>query len=523
MAQTALEYVKTYAASFTALFGTPNPHGWDERGTSIASSEPTNVVYLKPARRSGARLILVPLLPPPKPKADLPAELWRRCIRFAMNLDPEKHKTNSQEFSRLLRCRKELLLVSKKFKEAAAPVLYEEIKIYKLSALESLRHAVVAGDQRWDNLRRIPHSTPGRWILSLDISTISNDFTSRSMKLKADTYLSEILALTPFLTTFHSDPKFVLSGRALRSLGGELHGSSKLRSIKGLLPPEDSLSIPASWSLLARDSLVGLVRGCSRTLESLEIIGTGASQDEDEIAALIIQHSLSFPSLTLPKLHTLSLVGMPSSPLFYALTSSSLPSLARLTLTIYPSRHSREKQSPSAAFLAAHSGTITSLILPTPPDWPPPDYVGSSTSLPTQGSPMYLSHSILHLLPRLTRLNLSFPLPPLLLIPKPDSELTTLIFPRPIAALLPFVLDMLQGDASKNVGASRFGSRPIVRPGELPGLRKIVWTKAKWLRSDVGASSRFARTAGDQGEMLRWKRTLARFGVQLIDADGRSI
>lgn len=364
---------------------------------------------------------------------------------------------------------------------------------------------MVAGDQRWDNLRRIPHSTPGRWVQSLDVSTLSDNLLSRACRLKADTLLTEILHLTPFLVHFLSDPKFVLSSRAMHALSGEGRFPSKLRVVKGLSPNGDFLAMPTSPWLLAKDPLIALVRECALTLESLEVIGPGASQNEDELALMILQHDLSFPPIHLPHLHTLALLGVPCSPLFFTLTNSSLPTLVRLTLTVYPSRHSRDTPSSSAAFLAAHGQSIESLVLPTPPDWPPPDYVGAFVP-PPHGSQAYLEHSILHLLPKLTRLNLSFPLPPLLLIPRRSSSLKTLLFPRPIPALLPFVIEMAKANGEP-------GSR----------LSKVVWTKARWLRSDLGAMSRMARTAGDQAEMLRWRRTLAKLDVQLIDADGRAL
>lgn len=305
------------------------------------------------------------------------------------------------------------------------------------------------------------------------------------------------------MTHFQSDPKFALSGRAMKALSEGR--PSILRVIKGLSAGDDSMSMPPNPWLLAKDPLVALVRACALTLETLEVVGPGATQDEEELAATILQYGLSFSAILLPHLQTLSLNGVPCSPLFYTLINSSIPSLTRLTLTVYPSRYSRDTQSPSAAFLASHGKTIESLILPTPPDWPPPDYVGTFT-VPPQGSRAYFGHSILHLLPKLERLNLSFPLPPLLLISRNPTSLKTLLFPRPIPALLPFILELAQSRDEK-------GS----------GLKKVVWTKSRWLRRDVGATSRMARTAGDQAEMLRWRRALVKLDVQLIDADGKAV
>ena len=535
MAHTALEVVKTYAASFATLFGTPHTQPRDAPVDASVGSQDSGVIYLSPARRSGARLVLLPLLPPLAPKVDLPSELWGRCLHYAMDLTRESVVSSPQAFSKFLRSRKDLLLVSKMFKvcrlvcytvafttpdslkpleqNLASPLLYSEIKIHTLHSLELLHHSVTAGDRRWDNLRRIPHSTPGRWIQSLDISALSNDLTSRSARFKADTFLMDIFHLTPFLTHLISDPKIVISGRVMKALC-ESH-TPTLRVLKGFAPSEDCMYMPSSPWLMTRDPLIFLIRSCAATLEVLEVVGPGATQDEDSVAALIAQRELVFSPIHLTRLHTLALAGVPCSPLFYTLLHSAIPSLVRLTFTIYPSRHSRDTQSPSAAFLAAHGHSIESLILATPPDWPPPDYVDTFT-VPPQGSEAYFDHSILHILPRLARLNLAFPLPPLLLIPNHTSPLRTLLFPRPIPALLPFVLEMANvGDRGETVKSRN--------PSEQAGLRKVVWTKARWLRSDVGAASRMARVAGDQSEMIRWRRALAKSNVQLVDADGKAV
>jgi len=200
--------------------------------------------------------------------------------------------------------------------------------------------------------------------------------------------------------------------------------------------------------------------------------------------------------------------------------NSALPSLTRLTLTIYPSRLT---PSHSALFLAAHGESLESLILPTPPDWPPPDYASYNPSQTSATSP----ESLLHILPRLVRLNLSFPLPPLLLIPPAPGPaphpLRTLFFPRPIPSLFPFIIEM----ANKNfevrsaVPEAR-DSNPTQSPAgrSIGSLQTVVWTKSKWLRSDVGYTSRTARMSGEQVEMRRWKRVLAG-RVRLLDADGK--
>jgi hypothetical protein len=119
MAQTALEFVRSYAASFATLFNTPLSSASGPSRDGILGRDAPNhagVVFLRPARRSGARLILLPLLPPPAPKIDLPPELWTRCLRFAVDLSAEKRKFSPQAYSRLVRCRQDLVLVNKSFR-----------------------------------------------------------------------------------------------------------------------------------------------------------------------------------------------------------------------------------------------------------------------------------------------------------------------------------------------------------------------------------------------------------------------
>lgn len=116
MAYTALEVVKTYATSFATLFGTPHLPSRNAPAPPANDGKQNGIVLLKPARRSGARLVLLPLLPPPKAKVDLPSELWARCLHFAMDLSRERATLSSERYAKLRTSRRNLLLVNKKFK-----------------------------------------------------------------------------------------------------------------------------------------------------------------------------------------------------------------------------------------------------------------------------------------------------------------------------------------------------------------------------------------------------------------------
>ena len=110
MAYTTLEtVVRTYSSSIDAL-------AQHHHQPPVPESRFAGVILLKPARRSGARLVLCPLLPPPPPKVDLPPETWARCLQFAMDLTVERTTLSPTQLAWLEQCRRSLLSVSKTFK-----------------------------------------------------------------------------------------------------------------------------------------------------------------------------------------------------------------------------------------------------------------------------------------------------------------------------------------------------------------------------------------------------------------------
>ncbi len=119
-----LELVKTYSSSIAALVASPF------FGSKPQTSDPPydGAVLLKPARRSGARLVLLPLLPPLPPKVELPAEIWRRCLHFAMDLSNEQVTLPSAEYEYYEKCRRDLPCVSKVFKVCECAQVSKESK-----------------------------------------------------------------------------------------------------------------------------------------------------------------------------------------------------------------------------------------------------------------------------------------------------------------------------------------------------------------------------------------------------------
>lgn len=338
-----------------------------------------------------------------------------------------------------------------------------------MSSLEKFFNRLYAADQKWDGLRRIPYSTPGRWVQNIDLSDIG--FESQPQAIQFDTIMTKLFPLTPFLASLSVNPSLIMSRRALSSLSSR-EGSMYIRSLSGISYFTPHSSVPDE------DPFVQLLRNCPN-LEELYIVGQGVDPLELEFNA----SAFDYPSMThfhplrLHKLRLLSLLSMHSSPLMLALLHSPLPALKKLTLTPY--HDFQYPVSLVSEFMSTHGSMLSSLLLYTPKSWP--------TRL--HPSP----EDVLIYAPNLHHLSLEKPLPDLQLhskhplsilsIPRPKSE-----FWRTLERLLPL----------------------------LPNLLAVRARDVRWLRK--GISFR-AQAAGIQGEMLEWKRRLERRGIRMLDCD----
>jgi hypothetical protein len=238
--------------------------------------------------------------------------------------------------------------------------------------------------------------------------------------------------------------------------------------------------LPPLSSLPDEDPFVQLLKNCPN-LEVFVIIGQGLDPTELELAfggAELLSKIPSVP-LNLPKLNTMTLLSMHSSPLMLALLKTPLPSLKKLTITPY--EDIPFPVSLVSEFISTHGSTLTSLSLFTPKSWP--------TRL--RPSP----NNILICGPNLNHLSLETPLPTLFLTEKHNLQILSI--PRPKADFwrvlercFPF----------------------------LPNLAVLRTRDVRWLRKGV---SSMAQEAGVQGEMREWQRRLARWGIRLVDADGK--
>ncbi|KAF8204458.1 hypothetical protein K438DRAFT_1579891 [Mycena galopus ATCC 62051] len=412
----------------------------------------TQSILLRPrpyARRAGS-FFLVALLPAEKTVPSLPSEIWSAIFEFV---------AVQQLWS--------LLTVSRPFKEIVLPLLYARVATSNINAFEKFVARLHFSDQRWDSLRRIPFSTPGRWVQTLDLSGI--EYTGQTKALLLDALLVKLFALVPFLARFSVNPSFVLSRRAMESLG-QHQGAINIRVLEGIsYTPGSPLE----------ESLIQLLQCCSN-LEELELIGRGLDPAEMDLSFQNTELSTPDPSipLTLPYLRTLTILSVHSSTLLLSLLLSPLPSLRKLTITPYDDIPA----SLSSQFIATHGASLRSLLLFTPKSWP--------TRL--HPSP----HSVLCTSPTIRHLSLERPLPSHLTLPAGGShQLQILSVPRPDPDFW-LVLERLLP--------------------RLPALRAVRARDVRWLRKGMGSG---AQAAGVQGELREWRRRLLRRGIRVLDSE----
>ena len=334
--------------------------------------------------------------------------------------------------------------------------------------LEKLLARLQAADKRWDSIRRIPYSAPGRWIHSLDLERFR--CTTLEAIFRLDTALYELLPLVPFLTNLVLNHRTVLSRRAWCSFTHR-DGVQNLRCLKGV-------QLTTSMRI-DEDAFVELLRACTR-LEELEIMGTGVDLSDLSAPGDDLLNPLpSVYPLRLPFFRKFVVLSMPSSLTLFALLQSPLPTLRHLTVTPYD-----EVSTPGTLvprFLRVHGPKLTSLHFYTVKQWP-------TILLPSPAT-------ILETCPSLRHVSLELPLPILTLVQIEQHHLEILSIPRPKSDYLGVLEKLLP---------------------KLPWLRFVRARDVKWLRN--GMSTR-AQQAGVQGEMLLWKRKLGRRGIQLLDAE----
>ncbi|KAG8800399.1 hypothetical protein FRC16_002955 [Serendipita sp. 398] len=351
-----------------------------------------------------------------------------------------------------------LLLVSRTFKETMLPLLYSKPYLPSLEVFILFCERLLDGDRKWDNLRRIHHSTPGRWVEWLNFTYLSN--LNNSQYLKFDRHLAQIFSVIPFLRYLNLPTTNMMTRPTMQALA-DSEIVSALKDLRGIHVPA-----PPNYSFLQIESLTHLLRSCYM-LRHLELIGSGLDNDTDILDEDTVYCPASF---SLPHLRSLCILHIPYSPILQVLSRAELPELRLLTISIYADK----EKSDANAFLKVHGSNLTHLTL-------------SATK-----------HTLENLLVLCSSLRyLSLPtIPTAMMRPITPSPIAILSIPRP-------TMEFLNG---------------VVEPF-LTSLRQVHIREVRYLRRGLGVG---AANTGSSAIILEWRRRLARRGVTVLDAQGRS-
>lgn len=338
-----------------------------------------------------------------------------------------------------------------------------------LRRLERFTSVAYAADQRWDSIRRIPYSTPGRWVQTLDLSELRCGLWSEVYHV--DTLLARLLPLLPFLSELVLNSTILVSRRLIESLCNR-EGNDKLVSLKGI-------KLASSTDLTSDDPFVSVLRCCSNLVE-LEVHGSGIEPLlSDGHMQPVEWADVNFKSLQLPRLRRLAVISMHCSTVLAALLHSALPSLRHLTVTPYDDTSIPSSLVPR--FIETHGADLTSLHLFAPKSWPTMLFPSPTTLLQT--------------CPKLNHLSLENPLPLLTLgSTYPQHSLQLLSIPRPDAGFYKILESLLP---------------------KLSSLKAVRARDVRWLRAGM---SSHAREAGVQGEMRDWRQRLSRRRIVMLDS-----
>ncbi|KAG9314160.1 hypothetical protein JVU11DRAFT_4946 [Chiua virens] len=472
----------------------------------------------RPLARYGGRFVLLPLLPQQPPLKPLPAEIWSKIFSLALSADASQrgHRQAHHWQTPMVRfadvgvqilpsyveradeaqnpTHPHQLIFDEHFaqsrnnsltlnpQEVACPLLYSNVKISTVGDLDKFTARLRTADQTWDSIRRIPYSTPGRWVQTFDVSEITVMHDSRQAFV-VDSLLTTVFPLMPFMENLKLSSSLPLSRRAFVCLTSR-DGNSNLRILSGVC------YVPAfsSSTSVEEDPVVRLLQKCHR-LERLEVMGSDMQPADGELDSQdVVEIPGTDVKLDLPRLKTLILLSMPSSSLTHALISAILPRLKVLHLTPYDDIP--YPRALTTRFLDVHGESLSTLSLFTPKCWP------------TRFHPS--PRTVLRTCPNVRHLSLETPLPALLPPDPMDTgkvviPLQILSIPRPnhdfwrtLEALLP----------------------------SFPSLSVVRMRDTRWLRKGL---SSHAQEAGVQGEMRVWRQRLAKRGIYLLDGDWKDI
>ncbi|GHJ89359.1 hypothetical protein NliqN6_5761 [Naganishia liquefaciens] len=412
----------------------------------------------------------------------------------------------------------ELLLLSKVTKPILEKVLYSSPYLPTVDRLCAFASSVLKGDSRWDSLKRIPYSTPGRYVQVLDLSHLDEPLGEASRDeefastqgglnslagngLRLNGCLNTLFPLLPHLEVLILPSSIPVAPSTLRALQSA-PSRSKAKVIHGLVltqavepKPIKHESADATSDL---DSMIRFLKAFPN-LRDVSIKGYG-----DIDPGFSITHNPQ-PPLDLQRLESMTLHGVKSGLFIGALCDqeASLPSLRRLDLTCY----AHQPGDLTVDLLRVHGSKLHSLTLRAPTDWPP-------LRIPPPSETLFLC-------PHLQVLKFldSNTLPP------------TETFEDPA---LPFTA--AQHCSLRHLSISKWSTAPAFRDGPHPpstgqfeqlietlirnlppNLDDVTVEGFTWLRKPLGKAG---MSAGVNGVCRRLSGALAVRGVRMLDKDG---
>ncbi|GFZ49472.1 hypothetical protein JCM24511_07592 [Saitozyma sp. JCM 24511] len=478
---------------------------------------------------------------PTGPLPDLPFEIIRRIIRHRLALtpsypaklpdeaageDPIRAEIGLAGYSgRRMAMRRvaeredvqdaamSLMRVCKAWKPVVMKYLYCEPQLSS-SSLLLLAEAVVRGDKKWDNLRLHPHSIPGRYITTLDLSHLSEGYFAPHVTVISRAF-HDLLPLLPNVTHLKLPPgqlPFRLSQLPSAPF------LTKLRALEGL-------QIGDERSYEGRYPFIHLLRAMPG-LEVLSVLGPGlAGRDLD-------LQEIDQKPIHLPKLHTLTLDGVKSSLLLSTLLISDLPSIRRLLITSYcgcPGDQTYE-------FQQVHGGDLISLTYLPTREWPTVHPTPPLDTLDLHPKLRHLSYLLPNSVLQSNRIIATS-------LARDDHPLSTLTLPkwenlaRPSPSPSPAHTPLPQPGANDNnhgqqtpflspsaasIDGVRRSNRFILellshKPAH---LRYIIADGFTWVKPSLGKA---ALQAGASGEMRIWAQRLKNHGIELLDGEGKVV
>lgn len=395
-------------------------------------------------------------------------------------------------------------------------VLYSSPYLPTVDRLCSFASSVLKGDSRWDSLKRIPYSTPGRYVQVLDLSHLdepqgqaSRDAEFASARsgldslagngLRLNGCLNTLFPLLPHLEVLILPASIPVAPSTLRALQSA-PCRSRIKVIHGLVLTQAVEPTPVKNGSATSDldSMIGFLKAFPN-LRDVSIKGYG----DIDPGLSIIYHPQ--PPLELHHLESMTLHGVKSGLFIGTLSQQgdSLPLLRHLDLTCY----AHQSGDLTIDFLRVHGPKLHSLTLRAPTDWPPLRIPPPSETL--------------SLCPRLQVLRFldSNTLPPTETFEDPG---------------LPFTAS--QHFSLRHLSISKWSTAPAFRDGPHPpstgqferliealirnlppNLEDVTVEGFTWLRKPLGKAG---MSAGVNGVCRRLSGALAVRGVRMLDKDG---